>query len=285
KIHPEKSDPNRTRIITGGDKCNYPFAVATPTAEMLVAKILFNNVISTPGTCFMTMDISNFYRMTSLLWSKYICIKLMDVLDEIIHQYGLCQKANKAGMIHMVISKGIKFVPGLWKHHSRPITFCLTVDDFGIKYIGQEHAEHLLHVLSADYKVTCDWSGTRYIGIHLHWDCTNHRVHLFMPSYVKKALTIFNHTPSKPESQPWPQRPIKYGCKNSNMPSHLPLPQPLTRKARIKQVCGKFLYLGHAMDSTLLVPISAISTRDTLAQTSQLLNYLATQEDAVLTFT
>jgi hypothetical protein len=65
-VRPEKAEPNQTRFTAGGDKINYPFEVATPTAEMLVAKILFNSVISTPGARFMTMDISNFYLMTPL---------------------------------------------------------------------------------------------------------------------------------------------------------------------------------------------------------------------------
>lgn len=61
-VRPEKVDePNRTRFTVGGDKINYPGEVATPTAEMLVAKILFNSVISTPNAKFMTIDISNFY--------------------------------------------------------------------------------------------------------------------------------------------------------------------------------------------------------------------------------
>ena len=64
---PLEADPNRTRFIAGGDKCNYPYEVSTPMAEMLVAKILFNNVVSPPGTKFMTMNISNLYLMTSLL--------------------------------------------------------------------------------------------------------------------------------------------------------------------------------------------------------------------------
>jgi hypothetical protein len=28
-----------------------------------------------------------------------------------------------------------KFVPGLWKHKTRPIMFTLVVDDFGVKYV------------------------------------------------------------------------------------------------------------------------------------------------------
>ena len=30
--------------------------------------------------------------------------------------------------------------PGLWKHDTRPICFSLVVDNFGVKYVGEEHA-------------------------------------------------------------------------------------------------------------------------------------------------
>ena len=48
-LQPEKKEKNRTRFTVGGDRINYPGAVATPTADMLVAKLLFNSVISTKG--------------------------------------------------------------------------------------------------------------------------------------------------------------------------------------------------------------------------------------------
>ena len=105
-----------------------------------------------------------------------------------------------------------KFVPGLWQHESQPIQFVLTVNDFGVKYIGREHAEHLYRVLCTHYKVTTDWKGERYIGIHLRWDYVNHQVHLFMPGYIKKALTIFQHTQQCQQAQPFPHTPIKYGA-------------------------------------------------------------------------
>jgi hypothetical protein len=62
----KKAEPNCTRFTVGGDRINYPGKVATPTAEMLVTKMLFNSIISTRGAQFMTMDISNFYLMTPL---------------------------------------------------------------------------------------------------------------------------------------------------------------------------------------------------------------------------
>jgi hypothetical protein len=46
-IRPKKSEPNRTRFVAGGNKTNDPGEVATPTADMLVATILFNSVVLT----------------------------------------------------------------------------------------------------------------------------------------------------------------------------------------------------------------------------------------------
>jgi hypothetical protein len=46
-VRPEKAEPNHTRFMVGRDKINYPGEVATPTADMLVAKMLFNSIILT----------------------------------------------------------------------------------------------------------------------------------------------------------------------------------------------------------------------------------------------
>ena len=44
---------------------------------MLVAKILFNSIISTQGARFMMIDISNFYLITPLKRPEYIRMKIM----------------------------------------------------------------------------------------------------------------------------------------------------------------------------------------------------------------
>ena len=46
-----------------------------------------------------------------------------------------------------------KLIPGLWMHKTRPIQFCLVVDDFRVKYIGKEHAMHLKTILEQNYKL------------------------------------------------------------------------------------------------------------------------------------
>ena len=39
----------------------------------------------------------------------------------------------------------------------------LFVEKFGVKYVGEEHAQHLKETLETDYKVTTEWDGRRYI--------------------------------------------------------------------------------------------------------------------------
>ena len=46
--------------------------------------------------------------------------------------------------------------PGLFKHTSRPIYFCLVVYDFGVKYTSRNDAEHLINYISKGYKCTTD---------------------------------------------------------------------------------------------------------------------------------
>ena len=41
------------------------------------------------------------------------------------------------------------------------------VDDFGIKYVGKQHAQHLSTSLRENYKITEDWTGELYLGIKL----------------------------------------------------------------------------------------------------------------------
>jgi hypothetical protein len=103
-----------------------------------------------------------------------------------------------------------KLVPGLWKHGTRPIQFTLVFNDFGVKYIGKEHVQHLKNALKEHYKLTCNWRGKRYIGT-LDWDYNKSHVHLSMPNYVQKALKQFQHEAGKLQNAPYQSAPIQYG--------------------------------------------------------------------------
>jgi hypothetical protein len=77
--------------------------------------------------------------------------------------------------------------PGLWKHVTCLVWINLCVDNFGMKYIGCEHLQHLYDALRKEKKeIVEDWTGDLYCGIILKWNYGKHHVDHTMPAYVKK---------------------------------------------------------------------------------------------------
>ena len=95
--------------------------------------------------------------------------------------------------------------------------FCLTVDDFGIKYFGEHHAQHLISTLQEHYTVTTDWEGNKYAGIDLKWNYKFRTFQLTMGDYIQKLLLVYGHpTPRKPQRSPHQHREIIYGASIQN---------------------------------------------------------------------
>ncbi len=135
--------------------------------------------------------------------------------------------------------------PGLWKHVTCPVWFNLCVDDFGIKYVGREHLQHLYDALRKEtYKIVKDLDGNLYCGIALKWNYVKRYVDLAMVKYVMKQLTKYGHiAPLKPQHCPYLPNPIKY-AKDNQSPSPLddsPLLDEAGKK-RVQQIVGSFLY-------------------------------------------
>jgi hypothetical protein len=94
--------------------------------------------------------------------------------------------------------------PGLWLHKTRPIAFSLIVDDFAVKYMGKQHADHLRDTLLRSYELTTDWEGKVYSGMMLKWDYKNRTCDISMPGYVANVLSKFQHdTPKHPQHTPF----------------------------------------------------------------------------------
>ena len=319
KVRPEKiKEPNRTRLTAGGNLINYPWDVSTATAEMLLVKIFFNSIISTPGAKFMTMDIKNFYLGTPMKRKEYMRIKLTDIPKEIIDEYKLTEIVTEDGWVYIEISKGMyglpqsgiiaqeqlaerlerhgykqsTLIPGYWTHAWRPISFTLVVDDFGVKYTRKEDAEDLLAILRSEYEVSDDWEGKRYIGLTLDWDYAKRKVHLSMPGFVGEACKEFKHPrPKRKQDSPYPWSPPKYGAKQQYAKQDSN--EPILGKDEIKyiqRVVGKFNFFARAIDGTMQPALSALAseqaapTASTMKKVKQFLDYALSQEEAVLTF-
>jgi hypothetical protein len=231
-IRPEKLDkPNRTRLVAGGDRVHYPFNMGTPATNLLTVKLLINSVILTPGAKIFMMDIKNFYLCTPMTRYKYMRLKLSDMLEDMIKHYRLLQIATPDGYVYCKICQGMyglpqagiiaqelldkrlkkhgyfqsKTTPGLWTHEWHLIAFTLVVDNFGIKYVGEEHAEYLLKMVQKYYKCSFDADGERYCGLTIKWDYDGKKAHLSMPKYVTNALKRFQQPPPPVrQNQPHP---------------------------------------------------------------------------------
>ena len=285
---------------------------------MTTFKILVNSTLSTPGAKWLGLDVKNYYLGTPIDNYEYMFIPINQIPQEIIDHYKLHNIVHK-GKVYMEIRRGtyglpqagilaekqlihflgsygyspVPHTPRLWRHQWRPITFCLVVNDFSVKYIGKEPADHLIQCLHNHYQeAEIDWAGKRFCGIHLNWDYTNRTCDLSMPGYVEQALHKFQHpTPKKLQDSPYPTTVKQYGIK-------LLLTDPIDTSAclptheikRLQHIIGTFLFYGHAVDPTLLTALSELSsaqataTEATKCACQQFLDYCTSHPDGSIRY-
>ncbi len=107
-----------------------------------------------------------------------------------------------------------------------------------------------------------------------------------------KHKTKYGHVaPLKPQHCPYSPHPIKYE-KDNQAPSPLddsPLLDAAGKK-RVQQIVGSFLYCARAVDPTILMALSEISsqqsapTEKTMKRVNQFLNYMWTHPDAIIRY-
>jgi hypothetical protein len=200
------------------------------------------------------------YKLMKHVLNGFIYLKMQRAV------WGLPQAgilANKFLQQHLLPHGYYKFIntSGLWKHETRLISFTLVVDDFGVKYIGKEHVEHLIQCIKQQYELTEDWTGYLYCGIKLKWDNKVQMVDLSMPGYIKQLLLKYKHCmPTKPQHCPYAPAPKQYGAK-----AQAPLPVNISPKLspkeikEIHRVIGSILYYAQAVDITVLMALSSIA--------------------------
>ena len=265
----------------------------------------------------MCLDIKNFYLCAPLERYEYMRMPLDIFPEHIVEQYDLKTVAyhkyiyleirrsinglpQAGALANAYLSKKlapagyyeVPHTPGLWKHVARPIQFSLVVDDFGVKYVGRENAEHLINNLQKDFSLSEDWDGALYCGITLQWDYKNRDLFISMPGYVEKTLKKYKHpAPITPQHSPYPIPPRKYGKESQvpDTPDTSPLVSP-DEKKRVQQIVCAILYYARAIDSTVLPALSTIAseqtsaTKNTIKNLNQLLDYLHTHPKAKIKF-
>jgi hypothetical protein len=151
-------------------------------------------------------------------------INLSSLPQETIDKYDLFE-LSQDGKLYIEIQKGMYGLPqagilanellqhnlakdgyrptqhthGLWKHDTRPISFSLVEDEFGVKYAGREHAADLMECIKKNYNISSNWKGSAYCGLILEWDYKNRTVDLYILGHIKAALHKYQHaSPTHP---------------------------------------------------------------------------------------
>jgi hypothetical protein len=264
----------------------------------------------------MMMDIKNYYLGTPLPRFEYMKMLLSRFPEEIVQKYNLNALAVD-GWVYIEIQKGMyglkqagllanqllqkclapfgyypaRHIPGLWLHKTRPISFTLVVDGFAVKYLGKQHAEHLLNALLQNYELTTDWTVMVYSGMTLKWDYKNRTCDISMPGYVSNVLSKFQHdAPKHPQHIPSRYVTPVYGAKTQYATKDETPPLTAKQCLTIQKVTGSVLYYARAVDPTVLMPLNDIAmeqtkaTGKTQAAMNQLLDYLATHPDAAIRY-
>ena len=191
-IRPHKQEVERIRLTVNGDTISCPYDINTAVADLTTVKIYFNSVISTPSARFMEADIRNFYLNNDIPPPEYMRLPIKIIPLEIIKEYNLLPLVHN-DFIYIHIDKSMyglpqarkiahdaliqhlcpfgyhptSNIPGLWVHDTKPLSFVLTVDDFGIKYRNISDAKHLLTSLGKKYEFSTDWKGLSTVGLLL----------------------------------------------------------------------------------------------------------------------
>ena len=141
---------------------------------------------------------------------EYMKISLEILPKESIAQYNLLQLALN-GWVYLETRKGMpglkhsgritkdrlkihlaKFgyspvtrISSLWKHATKDICFSLVIDDFGVKHVGKDTADHLIQALKKLYTISIDWTGSLYCSLTINWDYDKRICDISMPIYIK----------------------------------------------------------------------------------------------------
>jgi hypothetical protein len=307
----------RVRGTYGGDKGDFVGDVTAWVADMTTLKLLLNATISEADTNFCCADIKDFYLGTPLAEKEYMRIRLDQIPLDIQERYNVARFA-RGGSVMVEVLKGIyglkqagklaqdrlikhlashgyqqtRNTPCLFKHTTRPVHFGLVVDDFAIKYKGEEHLEHLLSALRELYTITVDREGSKFIGIKIVFDKKARTAELSMPNYIQKALERFGiEKPTRRVDSPCSYTQPVYGRAVQQLATEDNTEVLSAADTKfVQEVVGVIAYYARAVDPTMLTAVKKIGstqanpTQAVLVETMHLLHYAATWPGAVIVY-
>ena len=170
-----------------------------------------------------------------------------------------------------------------------PTIFAPCVDNFGIKYLQKDHADHLINALRSNYTISINWEGKNYCGLEFDWNYSKHYVILSMPKYILSALHKFQHPkPARPQDAPHVHLRPDYGTKIQYAREDNSTALSPDDKRVVQSILSTLLYYARAIDSTMLPALNELAskqaspTEEILHACRRLLDYAATSHEHLL---
>ena len=314
----------RVRGTFGGNRTSsYGGITASYQAAMSTVKLLLNKNISIENSKWMTMDVTDMYLHSRLPSDQYeyMVLNLDEIPKEIIDTYhvmdfalpgeskvyvevtGALYGMKQAGylanndIVEHLANNGYTQLPNtpcLFRHHTDDIEFSLITDDFGVRYGTKAAADKLLEVMSRKYKMTHDWSGSKYAGfdILIDYSPTDRRCEISMKGYMAAVLKRFKFVATHNVFSPEFFTPINYGSKESQLTKPADSSPSLSASDinLVQQIVGCLLYYARGVDATFRPGIDHIAmeqthgTQRTMEKAMRLLAYGATFPDATIVY-
>jgi hypothetical protein len=201
--------------------------------------------------------------------------------------YGL-KEAGKLSNLRLVsLLQAFDFfqtnTPGLFRHSTRPITFVLVVDDFGVKYHHPSDFAYLVSCLSTLYHVKAHPIASSFLGFSLSHNRSSRTFTVSYPGYVSTLLTRLRPSGITHTSSPSIYIPPSYGSAAPQCPTTLDNSPPATpcQAKELQIAIGYLLYYGRAVDARVLPATCALAseqaspTAATIVRLDRLLGYTA----------
>ena len=221
----------RVRGTAGGDRLSVEIPVSQAVASYPTLNCLLNSVVA-DHALFGSVDITDYYLGTPNPNPPFIKVYTDQYPPEVLLRlrlspftkkdrrtgrpyvlfradktiYGLKESGKLSNNMLVPLLHKFGFVetptPCLFRHLTRPITFVLVVDDFGVKYQNRDDFDYLVQALSSCYHVKAHPLAHKFLGFTIQHDRTARTLALSYPGYIDALLARLRPQGIKPCSTP-----------------------------------------------------------------------------------
>ena len=254
----------RVRGTAGGDRLSVDitdYYLGTPNPNPPFIKVYTDQY---PPEVLLRLRLSPFTKKDRRTGRPYVLFRA----DKTI--YGLKESGKLSNNRLVPLLHKFGFVetptPCLFRHLTRPITFVLVVDDFGVKYQNRDDFDYLVHALSSCYHVKAHPLAHKFLGFTIQHDRTARTLALSYPGYIDALLARLRPQGIKPCSTPSIYTPPRFGSTLPQVPTvdTEPLASAAQRK-ELQVAVGYLLYYGRTVDARILPATCALASEQATA--------------------